>query len=186
MIGFTLIFGLVVFVIILSRWLKSVAREQEESQRGRTNHGTNIPFLIFFGVLSLLSFTACNNDKPADENTTDNEKKYEVYITQEEIDKLERDEPDSTDRVYTKGEYQGMKLFMTNCNKCHPAGEKGVGPSLIDKPLPNFLIHFQVRQGLGDMPSFSKEEISNEEVKKIILFVRTLREDYKEEKDNKS
>ena len=56
------------------------------------------------------------------------------------------------------------------------AGQKGKGPSLVDKKLPDFLIHFQIRNGLGDMPAFKEEDISKADVKKIILFVKLLRE----------
>jgi hypothetical protein len=101
----------------------------------------------------------------------------EIIMTQDEVKKIEREDPAAPGSViFTKSEFRGMKLFMRHCNRCHPGGEKGKGPSLNDKPLPDFLIHFQVRQGLGDMPEFSKEEISKEQLKQIILFVRLLRD----------
>jgi mono/diheme cytochrome c family protein len=77
---------------------------------------------------------------------------------------------------FSREEFAGMKLFMHHCNKCHPGGEKGKGPSLIDKKLPDFLIHFQIRNGLGDMPAFKEKDLPKEDVKKIIRFVRWLRE----------
>jgi len=99
-----------------------------------------------------------------------------LILTKEEVDNLSREDLSAAGSVvFTKGEFRGMKLFMKICNRCHPAGEKGKGPSLVDKKLPDFLIHFQVRQGLGDMPSFKEDKISKEDVKKIILFVRILR-----------
>lgn len=76
---------------------------------------------------------------------------------------------------FSETEYRGMKLFMRHCNKCHPGGEKGKGPALNDKKLPDFAIHFQVRTGMGDMPSFKKDEISKEDVKRIIEFVQLMR-----------
>jgi cytochrome c5 len=85
-------------------------------------------------------------------------------------------EPKTTVPVtLTVDEFDGMKLFMRNCNKCHPGGEKGKGPSLNDKALPNFLIHWQVRIGVGDMPKFTDEQISKEQLKKITAFVRLMR-----------
>jgi mono/diheme cytochrome c family protein len=77
--------------------------------------------------------------------------------------------------TFTAREFDGMRLFMKFCNKCHPGGEKGKGPSLNDKPLPNFLIHTQVRKGFGKMPDFSKEELPKEELEKIIVFLRLMR-----------
>jgi hypothetical protein len=101
----------------------------------------------------------------------------EMVMTTEELGKIERGDPSAPGSVvFTKSEFGGMKLFMRHCNRCHPGGEKGEGPALNDKPLPDFLIHFQVRKGLGDMPEFSKEEISKEQLKEIILFVRLLRD----------
>lgn len=108
-------------------------------------------------------------------NTPDS--KENVIMTQEEIKAIRREDPASPGSViFTASEFHGMKLFMRYCNRCHPGGEKGKGPSLNEKPLPDFLIHFQVRQGLGDMPKFTKEEISKEQLKQIILFVRLLRD----------
>jgi mono/diheme cytochrome c family protein len=127
----------------------------------------------------------CNGDNDNNNHSDSllvdsNPRDYEVYFTQDDLDNLKDVMPDSVGKVFSAAEYTGMSLFMKNCNVCHPGGEKGKGPSLIDKPLPDFLIHFQVRNGLGDMPAFSKEELPKEDVKKIVLFIRALREDYKE------
>jgi len=121
------------------------------------------------GALVILFLLVCcdSNGKRTEEGLT---------LTKEEVDNLSREDLSAAGNVvFTKGEFRGMKLFMKICNRCHPAGEKGKGPSLVDKKLPDFLIHFQVRQGLGDMPSFKEDKISKEDVKKIILFVRILR-----------
>jgi len=80
----------------------------------------------------------------------------------------------------TVEEFEGMKLFMRNCNKCHPGGEKGKGPSLNDKSLPNFLIHWQVRLGGGDMPKFTDEQISKEQLRQITAFVKMMQNMTKE------
>ncbi len=125
------------------------------------------PIYIFCFVLAIL--LSCNNK----ENFTENE---EDIISNEEIATIKRDDSSATGRIYfTKGEFEGMRLFMNHCNKCHPGGEKGKGPALNDKKLPDFAIHFQIRNGLGDMPAFKKEDISKENVKEIILFVRLIR-----------
>jgi mono/diheme cytochrome c family protein len=41
--------------------------------------------------------------------------------------------------------------------------------------LPNFLIHWQVRLGGGDMPKFTDEQISKEQLQQITAFVRMMR-----------
>lgn len=124
-------------------------------------------FCICSGIIL---FTSCGKDETFTENKED-------ILTTEEVKSIRR-EDSTVPRVihFTKGEYEGMKLFMRNCNKCHPGGEKGEGPSLNDKNLPDFLIHFQVRNGLGAMPAFKKDDISKDQLKKIILFVNLMRD----------
>lgn len=69
----------------------------------------------------------------------------------------------------------GMLLFDTYCNSCHPGGASGLGPAINNKPLPGFLIRFQIRHGLGAMPAFKEEVISDEESKKIVAYLKKLR-----------
>jgi mono/diheme cytochrome c family protein len=77
--------------------------------------------------------------------------------------------------IFTKDELKGMRLFMANCNRCHPAGEKAVGKSLVDKNIPDIAIRFQIRHGLGDMPSFNEDQLTDPDIDKIISFVKILR-----------
>ncbi|MGE5680960.1 MAG: c-type cytochrome [Bacillota bacterium] len=59
---------------------------------------------------------------------------------------------------------------------CHPQGESGLGPALNNKGyVPSFVIKFQIRNGLGVMPSFSKERISPEELDNLIEYLKALR-----------
>lgn len=77
--------------------------------------------------------------------------------------------PDSTTAL-------GQRVFDFNCSQCHPAGEAGLGPALNDKPLPGSLVRFQVRNGLGSMPSFGEEEISDAELDAVADYVTWLRD----------
>jgi mono/diheme cytochrome c family protein len=70
---------------------------------------------------------------------------------------------------------RGEQVFMRNCHECHPKGEGGLAPSINDKPLPDFLIKLQVRHGLGAMPEFRPEEISNAELEDLIAYLNALR-----------
>lgn len=70
---------------------------------------------------------------------------------------------------------QGQRVFMRYCNSCHPGGEAGVGLAINDKPLPAWLIRFQVRHGLGVMPSFSEDVISDEELRALSRYLVDLR-----------
>jgi mono/diheme cytochrome c family protein len=65
-------------------------------------------------------------------------------------------------------EMRGKLVYAEYCNKCHPGGEAGLGPSLNDKPLPVFLMKLQVRRGLGAMPSFNEHQISAEQLEDLM------------------
>jgi mono/diheme cytochrome c family protein len=70
---------------------------------------------------------------------------------------------------------RGQQVFMRECHQCHPGGEAGLGPAINNKPLPGFLIKFQVRNGLGAMPAFSQNEISPEELDHLVDYLKALR-----------
>jgi mono/diheme cytochrome c family protein len=70
----------------------------------------------------------------------------------------------------------GRKVFVKQCDQCHPRGEAGLGPALNNKPIPGFMIRFQVRNGLGAMPAFSKKEISDDELKDLLQYIRAVKQ----------
>jgi len=72
-------------------------------------------------------------------------------------------------------EFKGMKLFMLYCNKCHPGGEKGRGPRLNNKNLPDILIKMQVRWGGGKMPKFTKKQLPKPQLDRIVEFLKFMR-----------
>ena len=74
-----------------------------------------------------------------------------------------------------EAEARGEQVFMAYCHKCHPGGEAGLGPALNNKPLPGFLIRFQVRHGLGVMPPHSRAEITPEELDALVAYLVRLR-----------
>lgn len=69
----------------------------------------------------------------------------------------------------------GRVAFMRHCHECHPNGEGGLGPALNNKPAPRFLIKTQVRTGLGSMPEFNNEKISNRELDALVDYMVALR-----------
>jgi mono/diheme cytochrome c family protein len=69
----------------------------------------------------------------------------------------------------------GGVVYARFCHQCHPGGESGLGPGLNDKPLPTFLMRFQVRNGLGAMPSFSDEVLPDEDLDDLMEYVCALR-----------
>jgi mono/diheme cytochrome c family protein len=66
----------------------------------------------------------------------------------------------------------GERVFMAHCQKCHPGGEGGLGPSVNANPAPQFIKRFQMRHGLGVMPSFKKDEISKHDLRDISKYLR--------------
>ena len=65
----------------------------------------------------------------------------------------------------------GQKVFMAHCNKCHPGGEGGLGPSITGNIASQFVKRFQTRHGLGVMPSFKQEEISTSDLHDVSKFL---------------
>ena len=66
----------------------------------------------------------------------------------------------------------GQELFMMHCEKCHPGGEAGLAPAINSNPAPGFIKNFQVRHGLGVMPSFKSNEISKSDLKDISAYLK--------------
>lgn len=75
----------------------------------------------------------------------------------------------------TDAERLGQRVFMRECNSCHPGGGTGVGPAINDKPLPAAMIKLQVRSGLGAMPAFSEEKIPDAELDALATYLVALR-----------
>lgn len=69
----------------------------------------------------------------------------------------------------------GEIQYMNYCQKCHPIGEGGLGPAININPAPGFAKRFQVRHGVGVMPSFSKDEITNEDLDDILAYIAALK-----------
>jgi mono/diheme cytochrome c family protein len=66
----------------------------------------------------------------------------------------------------------GEIMFMEKCQKCHPGGEAGLGPAISSNPAPQFIKRFQVRHGLGTMPSFKPDEISRADLRDISKYLK--------------
>jgi mono/diheme cytochrome c family protein len=65
---------------------------------------------------------------------------------------------------------------MHLCNKCHPGGTAGVGPSINDKPLPEIAIRTQIREGVGAMPKFSDTDLDDHDLDAVVAYVEALRD----------
>ena len=69
----------------------------------------------------------------------------------------------------------GRRVFFQHCHQCHPHGEAGLGPAIVNKPLPEFLMKFQVRHGLGVMPSFPADKIPREDLEALMAYLKAVR-----------
>jgi mono/diheme cytochrome c family protein len=67
---------------------------------------------------------------------------------------------------------RGEQVYMMHCQKCHPAGEAGLGPAINSNPAPQFIKRFQVRHGLGVMPGFGKDEISRADLRAVSKYMK--------------
>jgi len=70
---------------------------------------------------------------------------------------------------------RGRIVYAHHCEACHPGGEAGLGPSLNDKPLPAFLMRFQVRHGLGVMPAFPHDAFGDRQLDDLMAFIKARR-----------
>lgn len=85
-----------------------------------------------------------------------------------------------TPREFTAQEQEGRVLFMRHCNMCHPGGSGGLGPSINNKPLPAVAMRTQIRQGVGSMPAFTEEMLSDAHVDAIVAYLNEMQEEKKE------
>jgi mono/diheme cytochrome c family protein len=72
-------------------------------------------------------------------------------------------------------EIRGREVFMRSCHQCHPGGDAGLGPAINNKPVPQWLVKFQVRNGLGAMPAFGEDRISDGELDDLVKYVTAMR-----------
>lgn len=70
----------------------------------------------------------------------------------------------------------GQKVFFQHCHQCHPHGQGGLGPAIVNKPLPEFLMNFQVRHGLGTMPSFDAAKIPPRDLDALMEYIKAVRQ----------
>lgn len=75
-------------------------------------------------------------------------------------------ETDSREALARRGE----AIFRDNCNVCHPAGGKGIGPAL-ERSLARESAVQQIRDGFGLMPGFSAEKLSDDDVDAVLAYV---------------
>ena len=76
----------------------------------------------------------------------------------------------------TPDQVRGERLFFQMCSQCHPGGGAGLGPAINNMTLPAIAIKTQIRKGVGAMPSFSDEELSDDDVDAVTDYVTHMME----------
>lgn len=69
----------------------------------------------------------------------------------------------------------GAAIYMAHCYVCHSNGDGGLAPALNNKLAPRAIIAFQIRHGLGAMPSFDEHVITKDELDDLTKYVVALR-----------
>jgi mono/diheme cytochrome c family protein len=65
----------------------------------------------------------------------------------------------------------GSTVFATNCGACHPNGGAGLGPTLLE--LSDDALTSGTREGVGMMPAFTLDRLSDQQLQDIIAFLRS-------------
>lgn len=78
-------------------------------------------------------------------------------------------------QLSTAEEVRGEIVFAQQCAQCHPNGEAGLGPAINDRPVPRALIATQIRLGVGAMPAFDEDTLSDDDVDAVTAYLVALR-----------
>ena len=66
----------------------------------------------------------------------------------------------------------GEEVFATFCEGCHPGGDEGKGPTLMDIDWDAGLMRAQIRLGSGKMPDFGEDKISNSDLEALLAYMK--------------
>jgi mono/diheme cytochrome c family protein len=77
-------------------------------------------------------------------------------------------------KVFSKEERRGEIVFARHCHSCHPSGGGGLGPAIVNKPLPGFAIRAQVREGIGSMPAFPEHRLSDDDLDAVVKYIQAM------------
>jgi mono/diheme cytochrome c family protein len=68
---------------------------------------------------------------------------------------------------------RGRSVYLQNCYRCHQGGEGGLGPPISGSS--KLMTRIRVRHGLGGMPAFPVERISDRELDELLSYLAALR-----------
>jgi mono/diheme cytochrome c family protein len=71
--------------------------------------------------------------------------------------------------------HPGKAVYDKHCQVCHGPGAQGnAGPALVPFELDDEQLISTVREGGGEMPPFSENRLSDDDVKQIAGYLRSL------------
>jgi mono/diheme cytochrome c family protein len=73
----------------------------------------------------------------------------------------------------------GQRLFLVQCNACHPGASAGIGPAVRGQQLAEHYVEdgslaTAIRQGTGDMRPFPPDQLSDQELADVVAYLRGL------------
>ncbi|MGI8588845.1 MAG: c-type cytochrome [Chloroflexia bacterium] len=69
----------------------------------------------------------------------------------------------------------GQRIYQQYCNRCHPNGYRGIGPSLINSARSDEQITSVIRRGHNPMPAYGPDTIPDTDMPPLIAYIRALR-----------
>lgn len=141
-------------------------------------------FFMFFMLSFVLVLGACGNGDDADTtDETDEEDVDTEEVVDEEEEATEEDaaEEDATEEeeaaedeeASSASDFDAEEFARTNCTACHGSDFSGsMGPDLTG--FDEDALKTAVREGPGAMPSYSEEQISDDELDVLATFFSEL------------
>lgn len=68
----------------------------------------------------------------------------------------------------------GEVVYAEYCEGCHPGGESGDGPRIIDEGYSPAKMRWQIRTGAKDMPAFGPDKIPNDKLEALLAYTETF------------
>src|SRR5262249_27696673 len=74
---------------------------------------------------------------------------------------------------------EGQRVFLVQCNACHPGASAGIGPEvrgqqLAERYLDDGSLATVIRQGIGDMRPFPPDQLNDQELADVVAYLRAL------------
>lgn len=75
----------------------------------------------------------------------------------------------------TRPDAQSVRVFNHACGRCHPNGSEDTGPDLHGKRLTEARAIEVIRHGTGDMRPISTTRLRDEDLPRVISYLRSIR-----------